>query len=274
MSKNKNRNFYKLDCMKEFLGNPNSKEEKIIRENCGMKLTNHSLLIGGTGSGKSNCLMNFIEKSSGCFDKIVLVGMKMESFNKFLKKQLKDDIVMFIGDDYCKLPTVDKLPDAGPDYDKHILLIFDDCLNADRQLTKIIKDYFIYGRSKNVTLMFLSQSYSGIGSNMMSFLRKQVSYILLCGIKNNSELSKILNDYSLGDINEETMAAMYRYCKQKDEEDDLNFMKICCFEVPDNEKISKCWTDYLDPNDFKVETRITRRGRKKIAIDISDEESN
>jgi len=247
-----NINFYTLKEMQQYLPS-NNKESRIIEEATGCKLTHHMLFAGSTNSGKSNTLMNFLQLTSGVYDKIVMCVQKMEAFNKFLKDKLDDTaLTVLVGDDEInsKLPDVSKIPDLSKKNSLYSLVIFDDCINCNKQLANKIKDYFTFGRAKGVTCIFLTQSYNDIGSRMLSYVRKQCSYIILCGIKSNSELERIMGDFAFGDINIKQLIKIYRYCKQKENPNDINFMKICTFECPDDQKLSKNWLEYIDPSQF------------------------
>jgi hypothetical protein len=236
-----------------------TKEAELLEEKTGMKLTHHALICGSTNSGKSNTLMNFIHRSSGVFDKIVMVAQKEEPFNKLLKDKLKDDIMFYIGDNISKLPDVAKLPDLDPDTPRYILLIFDDLVGENKH-TQIVNRYFKFGRAKGCMILFLTQSYKS-GGQMMSFIRKQCSYILMCGIKSQSELEDICKDYAMGDITPYQMAKMYQYCKKDEDNGEIDFMKICTYHTKPDKKISCNFLDYLDPRDFPDEK--PKRGRKK-----------
>jgi len=140
-------------------------------------------------------------------------------------------------------------------------MIFDDMV-GENKYSEIIKRYFKFGRNKGIHILFLTQSYKSQGS-MMSFIRKQASYILLCGIKSNSELKDICSDYSLGEISPEQMALMYKYCKKDEDKGDIDFMKITTYHCPESKKISLNFLQHLDPKDFPVEKKKRNKSTKK-----------
>lgn len=55
----------------------------------------------------------------------------------------------------------------------------------------------------------------------------------------------------MDDIDINTMIRMYRYAKKKENDEDIPFLKICCYECPDDKKFTKKWLEYLNPDEFK-----------------------
>jgi hypothetical protein len=77
-----------------------------------------------------------------------------------------------------------------------------------------------------------------------------------------------MSDYAMPDgIDVETMSRIYKYCKEKEDDDDMPFMKICTYECPPDKKISKNFLEYIDPFDFVV----TKKKKGKKTIDDSSE---
>lgn len=67
---------------------------------------------------------------------------------------------------------------------------------------------------------------------------------------------------SIGDVNVETLEAMYRHCKSLDK---LDFLKIDTSECPIDKKFSCNFCDYLNPKDFYVEKKSKNQ---KIKIQV------
>jgi hypothetical protein len=215
----------------------------------GMPINEHILMVGEAGSGKSNTMMNYIYLTSqvpkGTYKKIFMCVRKTETFTEFLKEKLGDDLLIYNSLD--TFPSVDKFADLSEKNKERFLIIFDDCINekAKKDLKKI-DDYFTYSRNKGCTVLFLSQSFFQTDI----YLRKQVSWLILCGITGKRDLLAILKDYSIGDIDQDTLHNMYRYAKEVRKEGEMNFMKICAYECPIDKKFSRNWLDYLNPKDF------------------------
>ena len=67
----------------------------------GINLTNHILLCGGTGSGKSNTFVNFLSETmerpkTPSYKSIHMLIKKVEPFNLFLKEKLGDYIFFIL----------------------------------------------------------------------------------------------------------------------------------------------------------------------------------
>jgi hypothetical protein len=259
---NKNINFYTLPKVQKYMTKHNDEQ----KEYTAIPITHHVLAVGKTNSGKSNTLMNYVYRTSlpkkGTFKKILLCVKKLEPFNKMLMSELKDLCVIFT--DLDKFPSVNDFKDLSEKNDDHYLVVFDDVINdKSSKDVKKINEYFTFGRAKGVHCFFLSQSFF----QTEIFIRKQVSFVLLCGIAGKNDLMRILADYQFGDINKPTLEKMYHYSKETEDKNDINFMKICTYECPKNERFSKNWLEYLNPDEFYVP-------EKKSGKALKDEKEN
>jgi hypothetical protein len=235
-------NFYEHAKVKKYLPKINDKQVKLT----GMPLTQHVLLAGATGANKSNMLLNYIKRSSGTFTKILMLIKKVEPFNLLLKEILGDTIQF-----YFKLedfPDVSQFPDLGGKNNKLYCIVFDDFITeSNKKNLKKIDDYLIYGRSKGCTVIMLSQSYYSTST----LLRKQCSFICLCGIKGKRDLKSILNEYSMGDIDTDALKRMYDYAKTPTFKGEPTMLKIETGVCAINKKFSRNFLEYLNPHDFE-----------------------
>lgn len=277
-SKSKLVNFYKLKKVQKHM--PQFKDEQ--KQYTGIPLQQHILATGKTGSGKSQALLNYILETSkapkGTFFKIFLVYKTYEPLYKYLEDEIeKDKFQLCEGID--ALPDIKTFADSSETNKKQYLIIFDDCVNdKDTKSLKKIQPYYTFGRKKGITNFFLTQSFFQTDI----FIRKQTSWLLLCGISGNQDLKSILRNYAIGDINVETMMKMYEYAKTKEDDDDVTFLKLCCYECPATKKFSKNWLEYLNPKEFYVSDKkgktssagTTSMMKSKKVNDSSDSESN
>jgi hypothetical protein len=255
---NKNINFYTLPKVQKYM----SKHKDVQKEYTKIPITHHMLIVGKTNSGKSVVEMNYIYRTSlppnGTFTKIFLCVKKIEPFTKHLMKELKDLCVVYT--DLNLFPSVNDFEDLSNKNDNHFLVIFDDVINdKSAKDVKKINEYFTFGRSKGIHCLFLTQSYFQTDI----FIRKQVSFVLLCGISGKNDLKRILADYQFGSMNIPTLENMYDYCKQKDDDNDINFMKMCTYECAPTERFSKNWNEFLNPADFYVSDKAKKQEKEK-----------
>ena len=237
-----NINIYKTKKLQKYLDNEIDNQ----KEYTGIGICKHILLCGSTGSGKTNALLNYLILTSkprlGTFKHIFLCYKTQEPLYDFLRDELKNNLSEYKNlEDF---PSVDDFPEQT--IDKY-LIIFDDCVNdKDKKSEKKINEYFTYARKKGITCLFLSQSYY----DTLEFIRKNVSYVILCSIQSNNDLYRILSEYSISDVNKKEMLKMYEYAVFKRKHDDMPFFKISRNETKDK-KFSRNWLDYIDTNDYK-----------------------
>ena len=126
------------------------------------------LMIGGSGSGKTNLLLNLIENQPD-IDKIYLYTKDpYESKYQYLINKREsvginhfNDPKAFIeysNDTHDDYKNIDEF---NPDKENKILIVFDD-MNADiihnKKLNSIITELLIRGRKLNISLVFITQS--------------------------------------------------------------------------------------------------------------------
>lgn len=219
--------------------NPNYEEHLL-------ELNKHSLVIGSTGSGKTNLLIDFLRRASkgkGTFGHITICTKMEEPIYTYLESKIdKENIDIFYG--------LDKLPDIDNEYWKNKsigvnLLIFDDMMAESLKAhdTKILP-FFIRGRKKGdgITCWYLSQSYHAVPKK----LRLQCSYIFLKKIGSNKDISMILKDQSLG-LTKDELISIYKYALG---DDFVNFLTIDLINDDEN-RFRKNWLEIIDIDDFK-----------------------
>jgi hypothetical protein len=140
-------------------------------------------------------------------------------------------------------PNVNDFKDGiDDDYKFNYLVIFDDCINdKDKASYKKVNDFFTYGRKKNITICYLAQSFFDADT----FIRKQMSYLLLLSIKGKTDLNNILREFSLG-VSQQEMLRIFDYATEPEDEDDIPFLKICCDKCPADKKFSKDFLNYIE----------------------------
>lgn len=175
---------------------------KIKNENIhGLKPNFGMLIVGGTGSGKTNIIMNIIKLTQGTYNKIIICCSEPDQPLYNLLRENFDDEHLFICDDLEDFPSLEQIDKSKG----QTLAIFDDLLLEKK--TKKIEEYFIKGRHRLVTRVYLSQSYYGTPKN----IRKNLNYLILKKLSNKKDIGRILSDYGMSQTQDEIME-IYKYC--------------------------------------------------------------
>ena len=200
-------------------------------------------IVGATGSGKSNILLNIIQKMSNTFQYIrIFTQNKDEQLYNFLSSKIeKPFLEIHEGIDSVNDIDIDNLEDA------QYLFIYDDmCIEKEAKQEKI-KTMYIRGRKlakgNGVSNIYLSQSYYQIPS----IIRKQMNCLILKKINGKRDINAILRECSL-DANKEQLQNIYNYCvKSKDDITNCLFIDL---GAPDNARFRKNFDEILNVNDF------------------------
>ena len=127
------------------------------------------LTVGGSGSGKTNALLNLIGNQPD-IDKIYLYAKDPYKakyqylINKREKVELNhyDDPKAFMEYSNDMQDVYKNIKDYNPRKNRKILVVFDDMI-ADminnKKLNSIVTELFIRGRKLNISIFFISQSY-------------------------------------------------------------------------------------------------------------------
>ena len=127
------------------------------------------LIIGGSGSGKTNAWLNLISQQDD-IDKMYLYAKDLsEPKYEFLIKKRED-----VGIKYCNDPNAfiecsnrmddiyQNINDYNPSRKRKILIVFDDMIAdimTNKKFQAIIKELFIRCRKLNISLVFITQSF-------------------------------------------------------------------------------------------------------------------
>lgn len=142
-------------------------------------------IIGASGSGKTNCLLNLLKKFNGTFSHIYLcVKNSNEPLYNMLCDKLGDDITVYENGEVPLLSSI------GANEEQ--LIIFDD-LVGDKVATIEIIEYFKMARKKNISCAYLSQSYFKIDK----FIRQNTNYLIIKKVASKRDLKLILSDFTL-----------------------------------------------------------------------------
>ena len=125
------------------------------------------LIVGPSGNGRTNYLLNSIQKDNNIIDKIYLYAKDLEEPKyKFLINKREKAEINFNNDPNAFIEYSNYVDDILPnieDYNKKrrrkVLIIFDDMIShvmSDKKAQKILKNLFIRCRKLNISLCFFN----------------------------------------------------------------------------------------------------------------------
>ena len=175
------------------------------------------LIIGGSGSGKTNVLLNLIENQP-VIDKIYLYAKdSYEAKYQYLINKRERVGINYFNDPKGFIEYSNDMRDVhkniveyNPDKKNKILIVFDDMI-ADmihnKKLDSIVTELFIRGRKLNISLVFITQSYFKVPKDV----RLNTTHFFLTKILNKRELQQIMINHS-SDMGTKDFINIYGKC--------------------------------------------------------------
>ena len=230
MCKNEMINFYEHKDVKKLMPkyrNPNFDQTQ-------MSIPCRVSVIAPSGTGKTQWLLNYINKNQDTFGHIIVVYKASEPLYEFLRDKIGSKNITF----YTKLIDLPSPTDLQMG-NKQVLLCFDDQVAEKDQ--KKIEEYYIRGRKigGGISMMYLSQSFFAIPT----LIRRQCNYVIILKLSGKRDLNLILSNYALG-IEVDHIMKLYKDATK----DKFNFLKIDIENRNDNKKFSHNFTGF-----YKIE---------------------
>ncbi len=167
--------------------------KKKVRNNLAPVLPANVMISGYSGSGKTNLLLNLI------YD--LLHWDNLYVYAKDLEEPLYENLIQSCQHAYEISPFdyefLSSLENSKPidemDKNSKNLIIFDDFCTDAQSMNKI-KEYFIRGRKKNCSCIFISQDYFSVPK----IIRLQCSYFLMFKTRDDREIKDIYQTHNSG----------------------------------------------------------------------------
>ena len=178
------------------------------------------LIIVGSGSGKTNTLLNLINNQPD-IDKIYLYAKDpYEDKYQYLINERESIRSKHFNDPKAFIEYSNDMQDVykninkyNPDKENKILIVFDDMI-ADminnKKLNSIVTEMFIRGRKLNISLVFITQSYFKVPKDV----RVDTTHFFILKIPNKRELQQIPISHS-SDIDFKDFINIYKKCTDK-----------------------------------------------------------
>ena len=179
------------------------------------------LIIGGSGSGKTNALLNLINNQPD-IDKIYLHAKDPyeAKYQYLINKREKvgldhfDDPKAFIEYSNDMQDVHKNIDDYNPRKKRKVLIVFDDMI-ADminnKKLDSIVTELFIRGKKLNISIVFITESYFKVPKDV----RLNSTHLFIMKISNKRELHQIALNHS-SDIDFKNFMKIYKkYTKER-----------------------------------------------------------
>ena len=161
-----------------------------------------TIIIGDSGSGKTNTLINLINEQKD-IDKIYLYVRDLsETKYEYLIKKRKDIGIKHLNNPNAFVECSNTMGDVYQNIDDYnlnrkrkILIFFDDMIAdimKNKKFQVIIKELFIRCRKLNISLVFITQSYFSVPKDV----RLISTYYLIMKINNRKEQQNIAINHS------------------------------------------------------------------------------
>ena len=134
------------------------------------------LITGGSGSGKTNLLLNLIENQPDIHKIYLYAKDPYESKYQYLISKREgvginhfNDPKAFIEYSNDMFDVYKSIDDYNPDKEKKILIVFDEIIAdmiPNKKLNSIVTKLFIRGRKLNISLFFITQSFFKVPNNV------------------------------------------------------------------------------------------------------------
>ena len=177
------------------------------------------LIVEGSGSGKTNALLNLINNEPD-IDKMYLYAKNPYEakyqllINKRESTGLKylNDSKAFVKCSNNKNDIYKNIEDYNPNKKQKILIVFDNMIADVLSNKKLnpLTELFIRGKKLNISLVFITQSYFAAPKN----IRPNSTHYFVMKIPNKRELQQIVFNHS-SDIDFQEFMNLYKKCNEK-----------------------------------------------------------
>jgi ABC-type dipeptide/oligopeptide/nickel transport system ATPase component len=233
-------NFYELDGVRVFC--PEYHNPSYNKKTMPLKHPMRAVIVGASGSGKSNVLLNLIKKMDSTFNSIkIFTQDKNEPLYLYLESVIEKPFLEI----YEGIDAFNNFDMSKMDVGQH-LIIFDDFVVEPLKKQQKICEMYIRSRKmceSGISVMYLTQSFY----QTPIIIRRQATVLMLKKINGQRELKAILKDCAL-DTTGNQLESMYDYCVAS--ADDIQNLLLIDKTAPESERFRKNLKTVLNPNDF------------------------
>lgn len=235
-------NFYEKKEVQVFC--PEYHNPSYNKETMPLKHPMRAVIVGASGSGKSNVLLGLIESLNNTFNSIkIFTQDESEPLYQYLKSVIdKPFLEIFEGIDSFNKFDMDEVEDG-----QHLFIFDDMCIESEKKQNRI-KEMYIRGRKmckSGLSVVYITQSYY----DCPIIIRKQANVMILKKINGGKELRTILKDNSL-EATGSQLEKMYNYCVSSAQ--DICNCLLIDKSAPEEQRFRKNLDELLDPNNFNI----------------------
>ena len=158
--------------------------------------------IGGTGSGKTNALVDWLSRKNDAFYNIIIfTGSTSDETLYSMLKQKMPDIELY--NDTTELPELKEFDDDNKDQEK--LIIFDDFINLKKPEMKKINEYLTGGRKFGFSCYVMGQNYVQIPKT----ITRNCHYFIIFRLNDNASINNIVRNHNIDGIDQDDFKKMY-----------------------------------------------------------------
>lgn len=170
------------------------------------------LVVGRCGSGKTNVIKNMLMRGWLDYDTLFIMARELNQWKDVretveeivAKNKNQKDNYMF-SDELDMLPDIDKLDETK----KHMMVLDDWAALSAREQEPII-DIFIRGRHRNLSSVYISQSYNRLPKTA----RLQCNFLIIFKGGNNTDIETLYNDH-ISSMSMDEFKKVYHECTQE-----------------------------------------------------------
>lgn len=201
----------------------------------------YGILVGSTGSGKTQTLLNILKQMNGTFEKIILcLKSADEPLYQYLKSKIPPQQLEIY--EHGVIPDVDKYKE----FSGQMMIIFDDLVTLKNQ--QPIIEWYIRGRkiAGGCSMIYLTQSFY----KTPKIIRIQCNHIFLKRLTTLRDLNLVISEYGLTGMKNDII----KEYKKITNESKIPFMMIRTDGDP-QERFSKNFKNFIAIDDGLTEKK-------------------
>ena len=158
--------------------------------------------IGGTGSGKTNALCDWLSRKNEAFYNIIIfTGSTTDEPIYSMLKQKMPEIQLF--NDINELPELKEFDNDDKDQEK--LIVFDDFINLKKPEMKKINEYLTGGRKFGFSCYVMGQNYVQIPKT----ITRNCQYFIIFKLNDNTSINNIVKNHNVDGTDKDVFKNMY-----------------------------------------------------------------